>query len=91
MARNIPEKIRDFLIDRRGKSYCDECIQERLGLRWRQQVQVIAATLAVTENFARDVGDCAVCGKGKHVTKALVRATSTITLLSERRMSCDAA
>jgi len=27
-----------FWLSGKGRSYCDACIQERLGLKWRQQV-----------------------------------------------------
>jgi hypothetical protein len=50
--------VRDFLRDRPGRIYCDTCIQERLGLNWRQQVQLITATFACTEVFARELGPC---------------------------------
>jgi hypothetical protein len=66
----IPERIRDFLCDRFGRSYCDDCVQGRLGLKWRQQVQMITATLAVTGMFARAVGICSTCSQEKQVTRA---------------------
>jgi hypothetical protein len=50
-ARSVPQRIKDFLVRRQGRMYCDTCIQERLGLKWRQQVQVITATLSITESF----------------------------------------
>jgi hypothetical protein len=50
--------------------YCDSCIQERLGLKWRQQVQLITATLAVTDSFKRDIGRCSTCQEVKQVIKA---------------------
>jgi hypothetical protein len=50
--------------------YCDTCIQERLGLKWRQQVQLITATLAVTESFKRDLGQCCTCHEVKQVIQA---------------------
>jgi hypothetical protein len=59
----FPERVRDFLNDRVGRAYCDDCLQERLGLKWRQQVQTITATLAVTGRFARDSGRCSTCGQ----------------------------
>ena len=69
--RFIPEKIRDFLTERPGRRYCDSCIQERLGLRWRQQVQLVTATLAVTRSFARDRCMCCTCNEVKHVIAAV--------------------
>jgi hypothetical protein len=50
--------------------YCDTCIQERLGLKWRQQVQLITATLAVTSGFKRELNQCCSCNGLKQVTRA---------------------
>jgi len=47
-CRSVPEKVSEFLIKCSGRKYCDACIQERLGFKWRQQVQLVTATLAVT-------------------------------------------
>jgi hypothetical protein len=69
--RFLPEKIRDFLMQRPGRRYCDSCIQERLGLRWRQQVQLVTATLAVTKSFSRDRSDCCTCNEVKQVIAAV--------------------
>jgi hypothetical protein len=66
--RSVPKRISDFLVERQGRMYCDTCIQERLGLRWRQQVQLISATLAVTDLFQRETGRCCVCEEIKQVT-----------------------
>jgi hypothetical protein len=51
--------------------FCDTCIQERLGLKWRQQVQLSTATLAVTEAFRRDLGCCCTCNEVKQVIQAV--------------------
>ena len=69
--RFIPERIRDFLLQRPGRRYCDSCIQERLGLRWRQQVQLVTATLAVTQSFERERSTCCTCNEEKHVIAAV--------------------
>jgi hypothetical protein len=66
----VPEKVSAFLIWRTGRHYCDTCIQERLGLKWRQQVQLITATLAVTPLFRRELGRCCTCNEEKRVTCA---------------------
>jgi hypothetical protein len=76
-CRSIPEKISDFLIRQQGCGYCDTCIQERLGLRWRQQVQLITATLGVTESFKRELGQCRTCHEVKQVTQAVCVVQST--------------
>lgn len=80
----IPEKIRDFLVQRLGRRYCDSCIQERLGLRWRQQVQLVTATLAVTRSFTRELGNCCTCHQSKYVIAAVRMTASTETLTLSR-------
>ena len=71
MQRTVPRKVSEFLMQRQGRTYCDICIQERLGLKWRQQVQLITATLACTEVFARELGPCSVCNETKQVISSL--------------------
>jgi hypothetical protein len=74
-VRTVPKRINDFLVERKGRSYCDACIQERLGLKWRQQVQLITATLAVTDGFERDLAQCSTCQDAKQVIMACVEAS----------------
>ena len=69
-ARTVPQRINDFLVERKGRSYCDACIQERLGLKWRQQVQLITATLAVTDGYDRGLDQCSTCHEAKQVIQA---------------------
>jgi len=69
--RFVPERINDFLVERAGRRYCDSCIQERLGLKWRQQVQLVTATLAVTPSFTRARSECCTCHEVKQVIVAL--------------------
>src|SRR5277367_2506038 len=71
--RTLPEKISEFLRQRPERMYCDSCIQERLGLKWRQQVQLITATLGVTEAFRREFNACCTCKDAKSVTHAVKR------------------
>jgi len=75
-ARTVPKRINDFLVERKGRSYCDACIQERLGLKWRQQVQLITATLAVTDGYERDLDQCSTCQETKQVIQACITAAS---------------
>jgi hypothetical protein len=77
--RSIPQRINDFLVRREGRMYCDNCIQERLGLRWRQQVQLITAVLAVTDSFERNVGECCTCHQVKQVVQAVARSAKLHT------------
>ena len=71
MHRSVPHKVSEFLTQRQGRNYCDICMQERLGLKWRQQVQLITATLACTEVFERDLGRCSICNESKQVISAI--------------------
>ncbi len=69
----VPERVRDFIVQEGAAAYCDGCIQDRLRLNWRQQVQLITATLAVTDSFRREPGQCFACGESKQVIHALSR------------------
>ena len=69
--RTVPKRINDFLLERKGRCYCDACIQERLGMKWRQQVQLITATLAVTAKYERSLERCSTCNDVKQVIQAL--------------------
>ena len=66
--RSLPEKVSAFLMRRPGRAYCDTCIQERLGLKWRQQVQLVTATLGVTDGYARKLDCCCNCTSERQVT-----------------------
>jgi hypothetical protein len=64
--RSVPARVRDFLGDRPGRIYCDACLQALLGLKWRQQAQLITATLAVTSEFDRARWVCSNCSQTKY-------------------------
>jgi hypothetical protein len=68
-GRSVPQRISDFLVQHEFKMYCDTCVQERLGLKWRQQVQLVTATLAVTDTFERALDRCSACQEVKQVIK----------------------
>jgi hypothetical protein len=70
-SRSVPERINAFLKERKERPYCDSCIQESLGLKWRQQVQLITATLCVTSSFRRERGLCCNCKNHKQVIAAV--------------------
>jgi hypothetical protein len=69
----VPERVKDFIVHSGDATFCDGCIQDRLGLKWRQQVQLITATLAVTDSFARAPGHCSACAELKQVIRAVGR------------------
>ena len=87
--RTVPERINEFLVRCAGRAYCDHCIQERLGLRWRQQVQLVTATLAVTACFRRELAVCSTCDESKQVISFLgsVVKSSAQETLSLPKMS----
>lgn len=64
----IPERVNAYITKGRPDAYCDDCIAEGLELPRRQQVHVIASTLATTDRFNRCIGECAICGKVKSIT-----------------------
>ena len=70
-SKSVPERINSFLVEHKDEPYCDSCIQQWLGLKWRQQVQLITATLSVTPSFRRDRGFCCSCRDHKRVIAAL--------------------
>jgi Domain of unknown function (DUF4118) len=70
-AQTVPERVKDFLLTREGEMLCDSCIQENLGLKWRQQVQLITATLGVTRDYKRDLAKCCGCQEIKQATQAI--------------------
>jgi hypothetical protein len=78
--RTVPERINEFLVRCAGRAYCDHCIQERLGLRWRQQVQLVTATLAVTSGYRRNNAACCTCGDTKQVTAFIASTKATLSL-----------
>lgn len=82
--RTVPERINEFLVRCAGRSYCDHCIQERLGLRWRQQVQLVTATLAVTSGYRRNMAACCTCEETKQVTSFV---GSTVTSFAGETLS----
>jgi hypothetical protein len=90
MQRTVPQKISEFLIQRQGRMYCDFCIQERLGLRWRQQVQLVTATLACTRLFEREPGSCCICDEHKHVIAAVKDMYSARNMYSAQESNASA-
>lgn len=78
--RTVPERINEFLVRCAGRAYCDHCIQERLGLRWRQQVQLVTATLGVTSGYRRNNAVCCTCNETKQVTAFVASTRATLTL-----------
>lgn len=66
--------INDFLLRRPARRFCDTCIRKRLDLKWAQQLQVITATLPVTDALERCLGRCCT---GKEVKQVIQAAAAT--------------
>jgi hypothetical protein len=60
-----------FLREQLGKTYCDDCIAQKIPLKRRQQAQRVTGALAMTGDFVRESGGCAECGADKLATKAV--------------------
>jgi hypothetical protein len=93
-GRTVPERINEFLVRCAGRAYCDHCIQERLGLRWRQQVQLVTATLGVTSGYRRSMSECCTCHDTKQVINFLApssssRPSTTLSLRGSARENGD--
>jgi hypothetical protein len=65
----IPERITNFLREREGTPYCDDCIAKQLGLERRQQAQQATSALGQTGKFLRSKGLCFDCNKDKLVIR----------------------
>jgi len=66
-----PEHAHRTLTERTPNRLCDDCLAELAGISPRQQVNVIARTLALTTDFDRAHGKCSECGDEKLVTRSL--------------------
>jgi hypothetical protein len=56
--------------------YCNDCLQTHTGLKWRQQVNLVIATLSVTAYFKLGDGECCACNRTKRVVQAVVRSAA---------------
>jgi hypothetical protein len=74
-GRSVPQRICDFLVGD-GQMYCDPCLRKHTGLKWREQVNLVTATLAVTPYFKRSDGECCACHQMTRVVQAVPRSTA---------------
>ena len=65
----IAERVNDWLKQRSGNAYCDDCIAKHLELR-RQQANRVTMALGTTGEFVRELGKCSECGGEKKVVEA---------------------
>ena len=64
------ESVVQYLRTHVGKTFCDDCIAEQIGMNLRQQARNATAGLGKSSDFSREDGICSKCGKSKKVTKA---------------------
>jgi hypothetical protein len=82
---NIAQRICDFLVQQCPRMYCDACIRDRLGLKWRQQVQLVTATLSATVLFERKLDRCSNCNETKQITASVKNALDYANLTTPRQ------
>lgn len=68
----VPERVAGFLQLNKGKWYCDDCLQEQLKLKRRQQAQQITSSLAQTPGFTRREDICQSCPPSSRARRKLV-------------------
>lgn len=56
----IAERVKNFLREREGADYCDDCIANTLGLK-REQTQRAIRSFVRNEGFNRGTGLCLEC------------------------------
>lgn len=69
MEMTREESVAQHLRKHVGKTFCDDCIAESIGIN-RHQARNATAGLGVSSDFSREDGICSKCGKSKKVTKA---------------------
>jgi hypothetical protein len=70
-AKQIAQRLTDFLVHRRPAAFCDDCAADRLGLSHRRQANRVARALAKTPTFWRTIGACSVCSKYKQIIRSV--------------------
>jgi len=69
----IPEDVVSFLRNHPGVPFCDNCIQDKLKLKRRQQAQCVTDAIKLTSDFTREKVGCSKCKEDKLVTKAVAK------------------
>jgi hypothetical protein len=64
----VPERVAEFLRQRQGELFCDECIKTALDLKRHQQAQQAAAALGASSEFLRTDASCSKCRHHRKVT-----------------------
>ena len=61
------EKVEEFLLQKLGSAYCDDCLSKTLDIHPRQQVQQKTSCLARDHRFRRQRGLCVGHGRDEKI------------------------
>jgi hypothetical protein len=64
----VPERVIQWLRERKGHGYCDRCIAESLKLARTQQAQQATSALGKTHGYWQVRAACYECGETRKVT-----------------------
>ena len=67
---SVPQRINDFITDKRPAAVCNKCIADGLGMvnNTAHPAQVTGA-LATTNDFVQEQGRCSICHDNKKVIR----------------------
>lgn len=65
----VAQRVNGYITAQRPQALCDQCIAQAVGLAHQAHATQITATLGTTNDFARDNGNCAVCGNERKVIR----------------------
>jgi hypothetical protein len=66
----VSERITEFLGRHHGRAFCTDCIEGELQLSKGKRAEPIAAILAFTDFYRREIRHCHGCGAEKQVISA---------------------
>ena len=64
------EHTASFLKTSDDRAYCDDCLITLMGLSGPAEAEQAINSLAGTEGFARELGECCLCHERKQTTRA---------------------
>ena len=65
------KRVAVFLRRHTGERFCITCLQKKLRVKARSQVEDATRRLGLMQNFDRQYATCSVCGKVRKVIRAL--------------------
>ena len=66
----VSEQIAQFLGQHHGRAFCTDCIENEIRLRKGARAEPVAAILAFTDFYKRELRHCHGCGAEKQVISA---------------------